>query len=274
MTPFHFGPPARPLFGVYHAPNGRAPDGRAVLLCNPFGQEAIRIHRFYRLLAERLSRQGMAVLRFDYHGTGDAPGEDEDADLLGWAEDVRVAHRELLRTSGAMHATWFGARLGAAVALAAAPKASPMVQRLVLWDAVLDGPAYLESLRHAHVDELELSHAIPDPDWRRALARDPEAFTTECLGFAIPPKLRQQVVALNPETPGALTSQPITLIARPQDSAAHRWQQAVAGKHPGARISARPFDHTLVWTSNGSANNDLVPVEALQTMHGEIHGRT
>lgn len=273
MTPFFFGPPARRLFGLYHPPASARPGGAAVLLCYPFGQETIRVHRFYRLMAERLSRQGVAVLRFDYYGTGDAPGDDEDGDLQGWAGDIREAHRELLRASGAMRVTWFGARLGASLALAAAPLATPAVHRLVLWDPVFDGPAYLEALRHAHVDELEHSHTIPDADWRRSLARDPSAFADECLGFAIPPELREQVAALRPCAPAQLAPQRISVIIRQGDKAARDWLEATAGRHPSAKIASRLFEHSLEWTSNAGTNNEWVPAEALQTMVGETYGQ-
>lgn len=273
MTPFFFGPPARRLFGLFHPPASGRSTGAAVLLCCPFGQESIRVHRFYRLMAERLSRQGVAVLRFDYYGTGDAPGDDEDGDLKGWAGDILEAHRELLRTSGAMRVTWFGVRLGASLALAAAPQAVPAVHRLVLWDPIFDGPAYLEALRHAHVDELERSHTIPDANWRRSLERDPSAFANECLGFAIPASLREQVAALRPAAPAQLAPQRITVIARPGDKAASAWLQAATGRHPSAKIESRQFEHPLEWTSNAGTSNEWVPAEALQTMVGETYGQ-
>ena len=272
MTPFFFGPPQRQLFGLYHPPAAGKAQGAAVLLCYPFGQEAIRVHRFYRMLAERLSRQGVAVLRFDYHGTGDALGDDEDGDLDGWSADICEAHRELMRQSGAQKVTWLGARLGASLALMAAPRALPRVHRLVLWDPVFDGPAYLETLRVSHVQDIEAGHCIPDPGWRKALKRDPQAFTGECLGFAITPRLRAQIAALGVGAPAQLAPQRITLVADPQDAAARHWTESASGKHPSVRIESKPFQHPLIWTSNAGTNNEVVPAEALQKMVGEIHG--
>jgi len=66
MTPFHFGDSSRKLFGVYHRAGTASAQAPAVLLCNPFGEEAIRAHRIYRILAERLARHGAHVLRFDW----------------------------------------------------------------------------------------------------------------------------------------------------------------------------------------------------------------
>jgi len=273
MTPIRFGPLSRRLFGLYHAPDERKALAGAVLLCNAFGHEAMRVHRFYRLLAERLSRQGLAVLRFDYHGTGDSPGHDEVGELDGWAEDVREAHRELLRRCGARLTTWFGARLGGQLALRACMQAAPPVQRLVLWDAVFDGRAYLEELGRAHVAELELGHNIPDAAWRRAIKRDPLAFSGECLGFAIPARLREQLLALHDKLPTQLQAQSIRLLARPGDAQAERWANAVQSLAL-ARVQAVTFSHPLVWTSNPFADNEMVPAAALQRMLTEIHSPT
>ena len=271
MTPFMFGPAARRLFGVFHPADERRATRSAVLLCAPFGHEALRVHRFYRVLADRLSRQGVAVLRFDYFGTGDAGGDDEDGDLDGWAQDIAEAHRELLRRSGALQISWFGARLGATLALRAAPQATPPVQRLLLWEPVLDGPAYLQALSRAHVDELALSHSLPEAGWTRAL-RKPDAFAGECLGFAISPALREGIAALRPHAPGRLGVQHVSVLAPPADAGAAQWTEAVHALQPGAQVSLAPLEHPLIWTSNPHANNEMVPAEALQRMMSEPHG--
>src|SRR5688500_19978584 len=96
VNPFRFGHAGRELFGVYFAPSGRALKRTAVLLCPPFGPEATRSHRLYRVLGERLARLGFGVLRFDYYGTGDSDGEFEEAACADWMRDIAVAERELL----------------------------------------------------------------------------------------------------------------------------------------------------------------------------------
>ena len=114
MTPVRFGSETREMLGFYHGPARAVADAPAVLLCSPFGPEAIRSYRMMRLMADRLSASGRAVLRFDYHGTGDSPGEDDAASLPGWAGDVCSAHRELVARSGKSSVSWVGLRLGAA----------------------------------------------------------------------------------------------------------------------------------------------------------------
>ncbi|MDM0043199.1 alpha/beta hydrolase [Variovorax dokdonensis] len=269
MTPFYFGPSGRRLYGVYHAAAPGKPARGGVVVAAPFGHEAIRVHRFNRLLADRLSRQGIPVLRFDYFGTGDSAGSDEDANMDQWAADLREAHRELLRRIGDLPVTWFGERLGASVALRAAAQSFPRVRRLVLWEPVFDGRAYLAELGMAQVDELDLAFCIPDARWRRAIEQDPLAFSNESLGFAIAPAFRDQILALRPDEQDPSIPCPVTVIARGQDWAAGQWCSA-AKAHVQGDLRHVPFEHSLIWTSNPFANNEVAPAAALQQMLGEL----
>lgn len=270
MTPILFGPLERRLFGVFHAANSARTTGAAVLLCYPFGHEVIRSHRFFRLLADRLARQGVAALRFDYYGTGDSQGADEDGDLQGWSADVCEADRELRSRSHASTVTWFGARLGASLALQAAARTMPRPERLVLWDPVLDGPAYLQEMRRSHLEELELGHHIPDAAWRRAFNTDPLAFTDECYGFAISAALRQQIQALDATHAAPAAARQITVIAQPTDQAAQNWMACQPSGTPKSTVKWLPFKHPLIWLSNPYANNEVAPAEALRTMLSEL----
>lgn len=269
MTPLLFGPPSRRLFGLFHAADSARVSDSAVLLCPPMGHEALRSHRFYRLLALRLARAGVPVLRFDPYGTGDSPGDDEDGELDGWRRDIASAHRELAARSGAARIVWFGARIGATLALQAAVMADPRIARLVLWEPVLDGQAYLEDLREKHVSELELSHSLPDPGWRRSLRVDPTAFSNEAFGFALSPVLRAQIAALTPPSARVLSEGvDLVTIAKPEEARTRQWAAAQAGRGSVRHV---PLAHPLIWTSNPSPGNEMVPAEALQRVMAEIH---
>lgn len=63
MTPFRSGPPQHQLLGFFHLGEPGRVRPAAVSLCNPFGQEAIRAQRTFRVLAERQTRAGMPALR-------------------------------------------------------------------------------------------------------------------------------------------------------------------------------------------------------------------
>jgi len=236
----------------------------AVLLCNPFGQEAIRTHRLFRVLAMRLAKAGIHVLRFDYFGTGDSAGDDDQVDLQGWCADIQTAHEELVRLSGSAKVTWVAPRLGAVPAIQALGQSARSAQRLVMWDPVVEAPAYAQLLRRKHVEALETSYSVPDPTWRARLAKDPEAFSGEAIGFTISPTMRKQLSALHSTQLSVPSAVEATVIADPEDRDVAAWvgaQQAL-----GVRLQSVGLKHTLEWTSDDSLNAALVPADAVHQL--------
>jgi alpha-beta hydrolase superfamily lysophospholipase len=146
-----FGPPRGELFGMYHAPAAvSGKPGIGIVLCNPFGYEAMCTHRAYRHLAERLALRGLPVLRFDYHGTGDASGNDRDPQRwAAWQDSVHAACDALRRMSGCAQLGLVGLRLGANLALLAAQTRSD-VAALALWAPSFTGKAFLREELAVH----------------------------------------------------------------------------------------------------------------------------
>lgn len=139
MIPMLIGNSGRPLHAVFTAASGKR-RRRAVVFCPPFGAEFTRTHRAGRLLAQRLAANGFDALRFDYYGTGDSAGEDHEFSAGGAVDDAVAAIAEAQDLSGTRRVTLVGMRDGAGVALRAASQARG-VDRLVLWDPVIDGLA-------------------------------------------------------------------------------------------------------------------------------------
>jgi alpha-beta hydrolase superfamily lysophospholipase len=261
MTPFRFGPAARQLYGVYHAPSPPSAGGVGVLVCAPLGQEGVRFHRLQRVLADRLSHRGVAVLRFDYVGSGESSGDDEDADLVSWQSDILLAHDELKRRSRAARVAWLGARLGASAAVAASRHTSSPPERLVLWDPVLDGNAYLAELADAHARVLaEMQHRSAPP------AAPP--LTDEVLGFGLGAAMLAQIAALRPEAAEPPASAHTTLLAARASQAwpalAARWTEV------GAPTVALSLDHGFDWTSEEAMNTALVPAPILERLAEQL----
>ena len=141
--PLSFGP-APGLFGWYLAPEGDT-RGVGVVICQALHYEGICAHRAMRKLAELLAREGFAVLRFDYAGTGDSPGDDrEPGRVAAWLASVQEARAELQRLSGAGQVALVGLRGGALLAAFAA-SAQPVAD-LVLW-APLSGRAWVREVK-------------------------------------------------------------------------------------------------------------------------------
>jgi alpha-beta hydrolase superfamily lysophospholipase len=145
-SPFWFGPADRPLFGWLHRPaSGEARGG--VVLCPPLGIEAICVYFTYRTLAVRLAEAGLAVLRFDYDGTGDSFGDQEEPGRTeAWEASVDAALRALELT-GVGSVGLVGMRIGALLAASAAARRFGALDALVLWDPCVSGRSFLREQR-------------------------------------------------------------------------------------------------------------------------------
>lgn len=268
FQPIAFGPRERRLFGIYHMAQA-APARPAVVLCNAFGQEAIRAHRFQRALAERLARAGHPVLRFDYFGTGDSMGDDADGDLDGWCGDIHVAHQELRRLTNASRLVWIGMRLGGSVALRATHDAPTDLAKLILWDPVLDGPRYLAHLRERHVASLEAVYSLPQKPSPRRLAANPANYIDEAIGFALSPKFRGQVSAITldshvwPASPAD-----IAVLADPGTRDGND-MATICARMP-ERVRLIEVRHGTNWTTDTAANTSLVPTAALMGIAQQV----
>jgi exosortase A-associated hydrolase 2 len=146
VNPFFFGRHERRLFGIYEAGNRREGPARGAVLCHPWGSEYMHAHRTVRQAALKLAAAGIDTLRFDYFGTGDSAGEMQHANVDLWADDICAAIDEIVEMSGARRVTLVGLRFGALLAARVAAERPSLVERLVLWDPILDGRSYLEEL--------------------------------------------------------------------------------------------------------------------------------
>ncbi|MGD0380099.1 MAG: hypothetical protein ABSC30_08945 [Acidimicrobiales bacterium] len=156
-TPIWFGPTSRPLFGMLHVPDGDVARG-AVVLCPPLGREDLFSHRALRMLALHLEQQGIAVLRFDYDGTGDSAGSQRDGGrVAAWSRSTQAAV-DLMRSAGAPMVGAVGMRIGATLAAFEATRAP--LDALVLWDPCRSGRAFLREVHALHA----VSVGGTDPD--------------------------------------------------------------------------------------------------------------
>jgi alpha-beta hydrolase superfamily lysophospholipase len=193
---FWFGPARQELFAFYHAPAADSV-GLGIVLCNPFGYEAMCTHRAYRHLAERLAAHGFPVLRFDYHGTGNSSGNDMDpARWQAWLGSVRAAIDELERRSGCTRVGLVGLRLGANLALLAAETRCD-VAAVALWAPFYTGKAFLR-------EELAV-HRMRALSTRVERMPDSIGGDTEALGFTL---TQETVTALEAHAVTALNRAP------------------------------------------------------------------
>jgi alpha/beta superfamily hydrolase len=188
MQPVLFGTTERRLAGLYHQPAGGYSQ-KAFLLCNPAGQEAVRVYRAYRELALRLSQAGAHVFRFDYSGCGDSWGDAADCSVSGWLQDIQSASRELTDTAATAQLSLIGFRLGGTLAYLAGTVV-PRIDRMILVDPVVNGRRYIDAAAEAH------RVMLADPD-RFRQPREPGDANGELLGFEMPGKFLDEITAID-----------------------------------------------------------------------------
>src|SRR5260370_30311082 len=114
------------VFGWHHRPRAGKRANFGLVVCKPFGYEAICAHRSVRAFAEAAASLGVPTLRFDYAGTGDSSEIDPLIDQIDvWTKDVVAAVAELQRLTGVQRVYVMGFRLGAMLATLAAGRRSP-----------------------------------------------------------------------------------------------------------------------------------------------------
>jgi pimeloyl-ACP methyl ester carboxylesterase len=135
------------LFGWLHRPCEKPSTGLGMVICKPFGYEAICAHRSLRAFAEEAAEMGVPTLRFDYLGTGDSAEIHPEANQLAiWAQDIVAAVAELQRLTGVERVCLLGVRLGALLATLAASQCES-VSALILIAPVVSGRRYLREVR-------------------------------------------------------------------------------------------------------------------------------
>lgn len=159
MTPIYFGG----CFGWIHSSFG----SHGVVICSAHGYEEMVTHRIWRAQACRLAEAGFPTLRFDYHGTGDSLGADDDAGRpQAWLDSVRLAVDALRAHTGVKAVTLVGFRLGALLAATVAETLDG-IEGLALVAPPTNGMAYVRQMRVLARMAAPIDNAPPPPpEWK------------------------------------------------------------------------------------------------------------
>lgn len=262
LVPMRFGPSWRIATGLIQHPTGSQANRCAFLLARPIGLAATRSASMYRVLADRLSRKGASVMRFDYHGTGDAPGEEADQSLSDWIADIEEAQACLMAQANPTHADWFGMGLGANLMLQAAMRCPHAPRKMLLWEPIGNGQQHMDALMQAHRQELSMQLAR---DWPTLLAlgmaKEP-ALPGSVLGFDVGQQLINDLQNL-PPLPGWLQlgvdhGIDITVCAQAEDIA--RWSDDLQPSQRD-RVRWHPLTSQTNWLSSEAMGAAVVPPE-------------
>ena len=128
---------------VFHPADGAL----GAIICAGHGYDDLCTYRNFALFADDLAEAGIPTLRFDYHGTGNSMGSDEDPERLEvWLGNIAAAIAFMRDKAGIREIALIGYRLGGMLAtLAAARDAS--IRTLALIAPVLSGRSYIRELQ-------------------------------------------------------------------------------------------------------------------------------
>ncbi|KJF68242.1 hypothetical protein RS75_09835 [Rhizobium nepotum 39/7] len=131
--------------GIFHPARKEIKRDHAVLFVSPWGMEELCSRKFQRVLAERLAASGVASLRFDYHGAGDALDPEDVGRTADWLADTRAAFDYLKRLSGCSGVVVLAQGLGCPIVVQALADAAA-AGSMALLAPVVSGRAYLREL--------------------------------------------------------------------------------------------------------------------------------
>ena len=205
-----------------------------VVLCKPFGYEAICAHRSIRAFAEALADAGFPAFRFDYLGTGDSGEIDPQADQLQvWTRDALAAAQELRRRSGVTQICFLGVRLGALLATLAA-RQSRTESSLVLISPILSGRRYLRELRTIRMAALAgKAGADVAPNERDAGAMEVSGFTFSAATLA-------SLKELDLTEPSISPASDLLIIDGATMPVANQWAQSLCASSARAKYLSLP----------------------------------
>lgn len=230
-----------------------------LVICKPFGYEAICGHRSMRAFAETAAGVGVPVLRFDYLGTGDSGESDPAAGQVEvWLRDVAAAAGELRRRSGVTRVGLLGFRLGALLATAAAARGG-VADALILVAPVLDGQRYLRELR---------TTARAGAGAANASSRDLQAVAAgsmEVGGYILSAATIAQLSELNVSVLTAAPAADMLIIDRDDLPRARAWGETLGRLGARTRYEALPGFVKMMMTPPQFA---AVPQAMLATMRG------
>jgi len=245
-----FGPPDRPLFGWLHRAHTTDREPRlGMVICNPFGYEAICAHRSLRRFAEDAACLGVPSLRFDYDGTGDTFGDGLEADRVAtWVASIHHAIAYLANMCGTREVVLFGVRMGATLATLAAAERGD-VAGIVAIAPVVSGRTYVRELRALQM-ALGLGppqgSATPAPATNTTSAGPPAAPAApaaddgqEAVGFVLSDETRRALGAIDLSKAGHRPAPEILLLDRDDLPTGAAWVDRLRAE--GATVEHLPL---------------------------------
>jgi dienelactone hydrolase len=240
--PIYFKSGRETLFGWLHLPPENSRSARGIVICKPFGYEAICAHGSIRAFADACASAGAAVLRFDYSGTGDSSGGDSDADEIGqWCDDIRAAVKALRQTCNVGRVGLLGLRLGALLAALVAAEDS-CVEDIIAVAPVVNGRRYLRELRAFQATSSSAAQSPPE-DISAATHGDQANHLKGCIevtGFRLSKASVDRLARTDLLVMGTRAVSSALILDRSDLPGAKSWADALLGAGTDTRYRALP----------------------------------
>ncbi len=257
--PLYFPSGSRTLFGWLHAGRGANPSDMGVVICKPFGYEAICAQESLRAFADTCAAAGVDTLRFDYSGTGDSTDSTDEGDEISqWCEDICAAIDTLQRTCGTRRICLLGMRLGAL--LGALVAAQRRIDCLIAVAPVTTGRRYLRELRAFQAGASAATTTAvddrPDPELEVA------GFRLSARAVATLKRIDLTEVAVAPDTAALI-------LDRSDLADADRWANRLEASGVEVRYAALPGYLEMVSTPHAS----VIPVAMIAAIRDWLETR-
>jgi len=130
------------IFYVSHIPSSSSVSA-GVVLVPPFAEEMNKSRRMLSLIAKALAGRGMHVVLPDFFGTGDSEGDFSEASWEGWLEQLDQIINKMVMDYDIESYSLLGVRAGSLLAIEHIQQPQADADKLILWQPVIDGAAYL-----------------------------------------------------------------------------------------------------------------------------------
>ncbi len=181
-------------FCIFH-PAAGTPRG-AVLYIHPFAEEMNKARRMVALQSRALAAEGFSVLQIDLYGCGDSSGDFAQARWEAWQQDVTLGVSWLSARAGGRIFLW-GLRLGAMLALDAAPLCDPAPAHFVLWQPVTSGEVFLTQFLRLRLASEMLSEGKSRSGLSELRAQLATGQSMEIAGYGLSSRLAARMDELN-----------------------------------------------------------------------------
>ena len=193
MQVCYFGTDSHRLYGVFH--NGVDSVQTALVLCPPFAEEMVATYARFANWSKRLAEKGIAVLRFHFYGTGESGGASTDFTLETAIDDACSAFEFARERIAPVRLGYFGARLGATVAVLAALQKP--VDLLVMWSPITNIQQYMRELFRAQIAKEMVHNGLTrvQRDTQDMIMDLESGQSIDLLGYEFSPQLYRQMAS-------------------------------------------------------------------------------